>query len=311
MTSVTERAPVVSVRVPSKINLGLVVGPRRPDGHHALSTVYHAVSIHDDVTVRSADEWSVHVIGDDIDGVPDDDSNLALRAAMALGELAGIEHPVEIVIHKEIPVAGGMAGGSADAAAALVGCDQLWGTGFARNDLYDVAADLGCDVPFLLQGGTAMGSGRGEVLTPVLGRGTYHWVLALSETGLSTAEVYAEWDRLRPTPPDGEPESSPGLMAALRSGDPTQLAPHLSNDLQEAALSLRPELDEVLDAGLQFGALAGLVSGSGPTVAFLAEGHKAAIDLAVALTASGAVVRVRRATGPVHGAHLRPVPRAV
>jgi 4-diphosphocytidyl-2-C-methyl-D-erythritol kinase len=294
----------VTVRVPAKVNLELVVGAPTDDGYHPLSTVFHAVALYDEVTVTTADSWGVTVAGPQSLGVPMDGSNLASKAARALAEAAGVDEPVQISIHKDIPVAGGMAGGSADAAATLGACDALWGLNLPRPELERLAAALGSDVPFLIGGGTAMGSGRGEVLAPVLARGTFHWVFALSENGLSTPAVYAECDRLRQGHEVPEPAPSPEMMTALRSGDPRALAAALRNDLQPAALSLRPALGDVLDAGLDFGALGGIVSGSGPTVAFLAGSNEAALDLAVSLTASGAVQDVRRATGPTHGAHL-------
>lgn len=294
----------VTVRVPAKVNLSLLVGPLRPDGFHSLSTVFQAVSLHDDVTVSSADEWSVTVDGPGAGDVPTDATNLALRAARLLADAAGVEDPVRISIHKEIPVAGGMAGGSADAAAALVACEHLWSLGMGREELEEAAAELGSDVPFLVAGGTALGSGRGELLAPVLARGTFHWVFAVSDVGLSTPTVFAELDRLRAHLDVPEPTPNPEMLSALRSGDPHALAAVLENDLGEAAISLRPDLGEVLDEGLRLGALGGVVSGSGPTLAFLAEDHAAAIDLAVALTASGTATDVRRATGPVHGAHV-------
>lgn len=311
MTSAALTPPTVTVRVPAKVNLELLVGAPGPDGYHPLSTVFHAVGLFDEVTVGPAEEWGLEVTGAHALGVPVDGTNLAARAAQALAREGGIDEPVHISIHKEIPVAGGMAGGSADAAATLVACDALWGLARTRSDLEHLAAELGADVPFLLSGGTAMGSGRGEVLAPVLGRGSYHWVFALSEGGLSTPAVYAECDRLRGSRPVPDPEPSPEMMTALRSGDAHALGEALHNDLQAAAISLRPELGDVLDAGLEFGALGGVVSGSGPTIAFLCEDNEGALDLAVSLTASGAVQDVRRATGPVHGAQLVTVPRAL
>ncbi|MGB7818939.1 MAG: 4-(cytidine 5'-diphospho)-2-C-methyl-D-erythritol kinase [Ornithinibacter sp.] len=303
MTSAPLVPGPVTARVPAKINLELVVGPRRDDGYHDLSTVYQAVGLYDDVTVADADEWGVSVSGPLARGVPTDGDNLALRAARLMGERhdAG---PVHIGIRKGIPVAGGMAGGSADAAAALVALDHLWELGMDREALEDLAGALGSDVPFLVTGGTAVGSGRGELLAPVLARGTYHWVLALSEGGLSTPEVYAECDRLREGEPVPDPVANPALMSALRTGDPHELAPQLANDLQDAAISLLPDLGGVLSSGMEYGALAGIVSGSGPTVAFLVEDNEAGLDLAVALTASGVARDVRRASGPVHGAHV-------
>ncbi len=293
----------VTVRVPAKVNLELLVGPRREDGYHALSTVFHAVGLYDDVTVSVADGWGISVSGLLADAVPTDGNNLAMRAARLVQSRFDVE-PVHISIRKGIPVSGGMAGGSADAAATLVGLDHLWDLDLDREAIEELGAELGSDVPFLVAGGTAMGSGRGELLAPVLARGTYHWVFALSDDGLSTPAVYAECDRLRGSATVPEPLPNPALMSALRSGDPHELAPQLANDLQEAALSLRPDLGEVLSAGMEYGALGGMVSGSGPTVAFLVEDNEAGIDLAVSLTASGVVRDVRRANGPVHGAHV-------
>ena len=308
MTSAHTDAMPVTVRVPAKVNLELLVGPLRDDGYHSLSTVFQAVSLHDDVTVAEADEFGCTVTGPLAMGVPATKDNLAVRAAMLLAERAGIETAVHLTIRKDIPVAGGMAGGSADAAAALVGCDRLWGLGLAKDELESAAAEIGSDVPFLISGGTAVGSGRGERLAPALARGKFHWVFGLGSQGLSTPAVYAECDRLRGDGPVAEPSPSPELMAALRSGDPRELAPHLRNDLQAAAISLRPGLADVLAAGVEYGALGGIVSGSGPTVAFLVEGKEAGLDLAIALTASGVVGDVRRASGPVHGAHVIPAP---
>lgn len=306
MTSAHTDPTPVTVRVPAKVNLELLVGPRRDDGFHTLSTVYQAVNLHDDVTVALDDDWGCTVSGQYADVVPADSSNLALRAARLLADDTAVDAPVHITIAKSIPVAGGMAGGSADAAAALVGCDRLWGLGLTTEELEEYASELGSDVPFLIRGGTAMGSGRGERLAPVLARGSYHWVFAISDIGLSTPEVYAECDRLRGTASIPEPTPNSELMSALRTGDPHVLAPQLSNDLQDAAISLRPELGELLKSGMEFGALGGIVSGSGPTVAFLVEDVEAAIDLTVALTATGAAREVRKAVGPVHGAHVIP-----
>ncbi|MGA8977575.1 MAG: 4-(cytidine 5'-diphospho)-2-C-methyl-D-erythritol kinase [Pedococcus sp.] len=309
MTSAAVMPSSVTVRVPAKVNLELLVGAPREDGYHPLSTVYHAVALYDEVTVTSSDDWGVGVSGPQSLGVPVDESNLALRAARRLAELTEVEDPVHVSIRKDIPVMGGMAGGSADAAAALVACDRLWGLALPRTELEQIASELGSDVPFLLSGGTSMGSGRGEVLAPVLARGSFHWVFALSETGLSTPAVYAECDRLRGDAAVEDPTPSPQMMTALRSGDARALGAALRNDLQAAAISLMPALGDVLDAGLEFGALGGVVSGSGPTIAFVVEDNEAAIDLAVSLTASGTVQDVRRATGPAHGAHEISGPR--
>ena len=297
----------VAVRAPAKINLGLSVGPPRSDGFHEVATAYHAIALYDELVAATADELSVSVTTADgvpVDDVPQDRDNLAVAAALAIAERTGVEPLVRLHVTKNIPVAGGMAGGSADAAAALVACDALWQTGLARSELLELAAGLGSDVPFSLVGGTALGTGRGEVLTKVLARGRFEWVVAIADGGLSTPRVYAECDRLRAGRDGSEPKVADDLMAALRAGDADALGAALHNDLQEAACSLRPELRQTLETGEEAGALGSMVSGSGPSVVFLARGREHAIDIAVALSATGTCRSVRRAYGPVAGARL-------
>ena len=297
----------VTVRAPAKINLGLSVGGPRADGFHDVATAYHAISLQDELVAAASEELSIALTTADgipLDDVPQDSSNLAVAAALALAERAGVEPLVRLHVTKSIPVAGGMAGGSADAAAALVACDALWQTGLSRSELAELAAALGSDVPFSLVGGTALGTGRGEVLTPVLARGRFHWVVAIADGGLSTPDVYAECDRLRGGTPVPEPRVADALMAALRTGDADALGVALHNDLQKAACSLRPSLRETLETGTQAGALGSLVSGSGPSVVFLARSPEHAIDIAVALSATGTCRSVRRAHGPVAGARV-------
>lgn len=296
----------VTVRVPGKVNLFLGVGDRRPDGYHELATVFHAVSLSDDVTVRTADVLSLRLVGEGATEVPVDERNLAWQAAELMAEHVGRAPDVEITIEKSIPVAGGMAGGSADAAAVLVAMNSLWELGVPRRDLHAMAAELGSDVPFALHGGTALGTGRGEELATVLARNTFHWVLAFGTGGLSTAAVYGEVDRLREvgSPPrlsDPEP-----VLTALSAGDPHALAPLLGNDLQPAALSLKPDLRRTLGAGVEAGALAGIVSGSGPTCAFLCASAQAAVAVGSELAGAGVCRTVRVAHGPVHGARVVP-----
>lgn len=300
------RAPLstVTVRAPAKLNLQLCVGPLRADGYHDLTTVFHAVSLYDEVTVRRAEALSVVVKGDTADGVPTGGSNLAVRAVQLLAEEAGLPPHVSLLLHKDIPVAGGCAGGSADAAAALVACDVLWELGLTKEELGVLGARLGSDVPFALHGGTALGTGRGERLSPALGSGSYHWALALAAEGLSTPEVYAELDRQRQTRPPRVSAEPSEVLAALRRGSPSALGKALSNELQPAALALRPELRELLDAGLELGALGGVVSGSGPTVAFLGRDEGHAIALAAGLATEAACRGVRVAHGPVPGARV-------
>ncbi|MCX4518870.1 4-(cytidine 5'-diphospho)-2-C-methyl-D-erythritol kinase [Streptomyces anulatus] len=292
----------VTVRVPAKVNVQLAVGAARPDGFHDLANVFLAVGLYDEVTATPADELRITCAGADAARVPLDTTNLAARAALALAERYGVEPAVHLHIAKDIPVAGGMAGGSADGAAALVACDALWGTGASRDELLAICAELGSDVPFSLVGGAALGTGRGEKLTPIEVGGTFHWVFAVADGGLSTPAVYGEFDRLAAGTEVPEPTASPDLLAALRSGDSGALAAALGNDLQPAALSLRPSLAETLAAGTEAGALAALVSGSGPTTAFLVEDESAARKVADALTASGTCREARTAVSPAPGA---------
>ncbi len=316
------------MRVPAKINLQLSVGPLRADGYHDVVTVYHAVALFDEITVSAADRTSVEVTGEGVDSVPVGPTNLAVKAAAALAKATGRRFrgpsaggsagssrasagSVKIEIRKRIPVAAGLAGGSADAAAALVACNELWRTGLQASELAEIAAQLGSDVPFALAGGTAVGLGRGEQLTTALAAGSYDWVLAFGATGLATPDVYAACDRLRAARKSGDgapaakpPELSNELMAALRSGDPTELGPLLSNDLQPAALSLQPLLRRALAAGKEHGALGAIVSGSGPTCAVLAGDAQAASELAVGITGAGVCRAVVQVTGPAPGACL-------
>jgi 4-diphosphocytidyl-2-C-methyl-D-erythritol kinase len=301
----------VTVRVPGKVNLFLAVGDLRDDGYHELTTVFHAVSLFDEITVRNADVLSLEMSGEGVESLPTDRRNLAWRAAELLGEHVGRTPDVAISVEKSIPVAGGMAGGSADAAAVLVAMNALWELGVPRRDLHALAAELGSDVPFALHGGTALGTGRGEQLATVLARNTFHWVLAFGKGGLSTPAVFGEIDRLRADSGRGEPPrlDDPGpLLAALASGDAAQLAPLLGNDLQPAALSLDSKLRRTLRAGEEAGALAGIVSGSGPTCAFLCSSASSAIDVGVQLAGAGVCRTVRAASGPVHGARVVPTP---
>lgn len=294
----------VSVRVPAKINLALRVGERRADGYHELSTVFQAVGLYDTLTAARAPALTASVSGEGCALVPTGEGNLALRAARLLQVRTGVREGAELHVAKAIPVAGGLAGGSADAAAALVACDALWQTGLVREDLLALAAELGSDVPFAVHGGTALGTGRGCQLTEVLARGRYYWVLVLAERGLATPEVFALHDDLAPRPrADVE-----AVLAALRSGDPAALGRALGNDLQAAALRLRPELDRVLSAGVEAGALGVVVSGSGPTVAMLAASGPAAVRLAAEVAGCGWARAVRTAEAPVAGARLVTMP---
>jgi 4-diphosphocytidyl-2-C-methyl-D-erythritol kinase len=298
----------VTVRTPGKINLYLAVGDLLDSGYHELTTLFHAVSLVDEVTVRNADVLSLKSTGEGAEQLPLDERNLAWQAAELMAEHVGRAPDLSISIDKSIPVAGGMGGGSADAAAVLVAINSLWELGVARRDLHTLAAKLGSDVPFALHGGTALGTGRGEELATVLARNTFHWVLAFADGGLSTPKVFRELDRLREVGAPPRLDDPEPVVAALASGDPEQLAPLLGNELQPAALSMKPALRRVLRAGVEAGALAGIVSGSGPTCAFLCRSASSAVDVGTELTGAGVCRTVRVASGPVHGARLVPAP---
>lgn len=296
----------VTVRAPAKINLHLGVGARRADGFHPLDTVYMAVGIHDDVTARAHDGWRVDVRPATYvaaDALPVAGDNIVDRAARLLADLHGVACVGAVDIHKDIPVAGGMAGGSADAAAALVALDRLWGVETPDDDLLQLAAELGSDVPFALVGGSAHGTGRGEIVHRVPDAGTWWWVVVPSPTGLSTLDVYRRFDELNPDAAS-VPAAPVAVLAALATGRPEELVAALHNDLEPAALDLRPELAGLLETGEAAGALRGLVSGSGPTVVFLAESADAARAVAGRLAEDSEVVLV--ANGAVAGAHVVP-----
>jgi 4-diphosphocytidyl-2-C-methyl-D-erythritol kinase len=294
----------VTVRAPAKINLHLGVGAPREDGFHPLETVYQAVGLCDDVTVSRSPGWTLGVsVPDwmDPETVPVTHDNIVDRAARLLAEHHGIASQASVSITKAIPVAGGMAGGSADAAAALVALDRLWKLQTSDDDLLALAARLGSDVPFALVGGTAVGTGRGELVEPVPDPATWWWVAVPSPLGLSTPAVYRRFDELAPDAP-AEPLGARAVLLALSTGDPEILAGALHNDLETAALDLRPDLGDLLELGERSGALRGLVSGSGPTCVFLTEGADAARGVAGRLSEHHDVVLVTN--GPVAGAHV-------
>ena len=313
-------ASSVRVEAPGKVNLFLSVGAPGPDGYHPLTTVFQAVRLIETVTARrqsAQDHGTVTLTLEEPDAdVPIDDSNLAVRAATLLAQTAGVGEGVDLLLRKRVPVAGGMAGGSADAAAALVACNALWGTGLSLPELSALAARLGADVPFPLTGATAVGSGRGDRVTPIMTRGVYHWVFALADEGLSTPAVFRRFDELAGIVPAGAGRGAgitggpavrdvpEALTAALRAGDARALAGSLHNDLQAAALDLRPELARVIAVAEEAGALRAIVSGSGPTIAALVEDPGSAQRVSRALKASGLVADVLRADAPVAGARV-------
>jgi 4-diphosphocytidyl-2-C-methyl-D-erythritol kinase len=295
---------VVHVRVPAKLNLHLSVGPRRSDGFHELVTVYLAVDLYDELMAAPGAGLALSVDGEGREVLAADETNLVWRAASALADHAGVAADAQLVVRKAIPVGGGLAGGSADAAAALVGCAELWGTGTDRAELSTLAAEIGSDVPFALAGGCAVGTGRGEQLAPALTGGAFHFVLALSEEAVATPDAYRTLDRIRSDSPPLDAHAPDAVLDALRRHDPHDLARHMRNDLEAAALALVPRLRRTLAAGRELGALAALVSGSGATCLFLVDGPAAATSLAAALAAEGVCRTTRVVTGPVPGARV-------
>jgi 4-diphosphocytidyl-2-C-methyl-D-erythritol kinase len=301
----------VHVRAPGKINVFFEVGVAGADGYHEVASAYQAVSAYEDVWATPADDVTIEVTGSvDVSGVPLDETNLAVRAARLLAAEIGYEAGVHLRVHKGVPVAGGMGGGSADAAAALVACDALWGAGLSSQDLQRIGSRLGADVPFALMGGTAVGTGRGEQLSPALAHGRFDWVLVVSEEGMSTPAVYDELDAYRSGETSSIPQAPvrpavfPPVLQALRQGDARMLGATAHNDLSHAALRLRPALEDVIDLGMAEGALTGIVSGSGPTLAFLVDDEQAAIALQVVFSAAGH--ETLHVHGPVPGARLMP-----
>jgi 4-diphosphocytidyl-2-C-methyl-D-erythritol kinase len=300
---------MVHAKAPGKINVSLKVGALLPDGYHDVAIAYQAVSLYEEIRAYEADDFSVTVSGTvDLSRVPTDGSNIAIRAARLLARKTGYRGGAHLEIGKHVPVTGGMGGGSADAAATLLACDALWGTDLPREQMLAIATELGSDVPFAFTGGTAIGTGRGDQLSPALAQGQFQWVLAIAEFGLSTPAVYSELDRHRDRhsqdifPASEQPFVDANVLQALRAGDPHQLAETLYNDLQAPALHLEPSLASVLELGEENGALAGIISGSGPTIAFLTADLDNALELQIALSA--ARLNVVRVTGPVHGARL-------
>lgn len=302
------RARTVRVKAPGKINVSFSVGPLRSDGYHSVASVYLAVSLYEEVAASTTNDGEITVSlrrGSLAQDMPLDESNLAVRAARLMAELSERPSGVHLEITKRVPIAGGMGGGSADAAATLLACDALWNAGLSREELAHLAAELGADVPFSLLGGAAVGLGVGDQLTPALAPNPLHWALVLPDFGLSTPTVFAALDRIRiasgfePTEPE---QIDPAVLRALRAGDAEALADTLHNDLQSAATRLAPQLLDVLDQGAEYGALASIVSGSGPTVAMLASSESHAIDLADRLAEAGQ--NALAVHSPVHGAKI-------
>lgn len=313
----------VTAVAPGKVNMSLRVGPLREDGYHEVATLYLAVSLQEEVSVVPRDDEAITLSlsersaftaaplddpdADDASapGVPLDERNLAHRAASTLRERMGHRRGVDITLTKNVPVAGGMGGGSADAAATLVACSALWEAGLTKEQLAETGAELGADVPFAILGGAAVGQGVGDELSPLLTRGELHLVIVPAAAGLSTPQVYRRLDAMRAeSEVEAEaPQLDPDLVRAVCTADAELIATLMANDLQAPAVSLIPSLEDMLDAGLVDGALQGIVSGSGPTVVFLARDAESAGQVATRLQERTSVWAIP-VTAPAPGARL-------
>jgi 4-diphosphocytidyl-2-C-methyl-D-erythritol kinase len=295
----------VTAYASAKLNLALRVGRRRADGFHPLKTLFHAVDLLESVTVTPAKRDRIEVAGLGAEDVPTDSSNLVAQATELLRRMTGRRVPVRIRLNKAVPTAAGLAGGSADAAAALIALNQLWSLGLLPRQLHDLAAALGSDVPFALHGGTAIGHGRGETLTPVRAGSRLYWALVTTPAGMSTPDVFERFDQMvERSALEAPPPIPTGLVDAVRRGDPQAVGRYLINDLQAAILALRPDLSNVLATANRIGALGAVISGSGPTVACLAPGPQSAAKLAETLGAALPNNKILLAAGPAPGARL-------
>jgi 4-diphosphocytidyl-2-C-methyl-D-erythritol kinase len=286
----SRRARRLVLSAAAKVNLTLEVLGKRPDGYHEIATVMQAVELTDRLTLEDADTFELHASP----GVPTDGTNLALRAAFALRETAGITRGVHISLDKRIPVAAGLGGGSADAAAVLLGLNRLWGLRWPRARLEAISVTLGMDVPFFLRGGGALGTGRGEQLEPVDVGGSA-LVLVNPRFGSSTAEVYGRVTQEMYS--DGK--RALDLIEALRSRRAVRIAASLYNSLEAAVAPIHPEIGRMKAALLAAGALGAVMSGSGPTVFGVARSFEHARQIRARLArASWACWAVRTTRGP-------------
>ncbi|MGJ9373712.1 4-(cytidine 5'-diphospho)-2-C-methyl-D-erythritol kinase [Nesterenkonia sp. CF4.4] len=313
----------VTAVAPGKVNVSLRVGPLREDGYHEVATLYLAVSLYEEVSAARRDDGAITVSLSERSAftevqtrdpdtqemvaaaIPLDERNLVHQAASKLRERLGITDGVDLTITKNVPVAGGMGGGSADAAAALVACSALWEAGLSKEQLAEIGSELGADVPFAILGGAAVGQGVGDELSPLLTRGELHLVLVPANTGLSTPSVYATLDEMRAEAGvEAEPpELDPDLVRAVCTADAELVASLMANDLQAPAVASLPSLEDMMDVGMIEGALQGMVSGSGPTLVFLARDAESAHQLCTSFEERTEVWAIP-VTGPASGARL-------
>lgn len=280
MTSTTTgRSVGIRLRTHAKINLFLRVIGRRPDGYHEIESIFHGVSLSDRIHLRPTGGSDINVVMHS-DGPRSEEieleNNLAYLAARSLLERGVTGAGLHIEIDKRIPIAAGLGGGSGNAAGVLIALNELWGAGLGSEDLNAVAASVGSDVPYCLVGGTMLATARGEKLTSLPSPTDLHFVLGISEEPLFTRDVYERWDELGSGPGEG----SASMTLALGTGDPREVGQLLHNDLEAAAFSLRPELEELKKVISSAGALGAAVTGSGPTLFGLASDAEHARDIA-------------------------------
>ena len=281
MTSTgTEALVRARFRTYSKVNLFLRVVGRRPDGYHEIESIFHGISLSDeiDITITDGDDIEVEM---DVErgsdrAAPRIEENLAYLAARALVDRGLEATGVRIHITKRIPIGAGLGGGSGNAAGVLVALNELWKGALGADVLGEVGASVGSDVPYCLTGGTVLASGRGERLSSLPSPSDMHLVLGVSREPLLTRDVYERWDELAF---DAEVGSAP-MTLALGAGDPREVAELLHNDLEPAAFSLRPELEELKKVISSAGALGAGLTGSGPTLFGIAEDDEHARDIA-------------------------------
>jgi 4-diphosphocytidyl-2-C-methyl-D-erythritol kinase len=274
-------SPVVRLKTHAKINLFLRVRGGRPDGYHNIDTIFHTIDLSDAMELRRATNDEIDVRMHQPRGVradiPSGEGNLVVRAAKALARRTDKASGARIDVAKRIPVGAGLAGGSANAAGTLVGLNDLWGAALDAREIHDVGLEVGSDVPFCLTGGCARGTGRGDVLSPIEVPNPIWFVVAVTGIPLATGDVYAAWDGVGPGyEPDGG-----AAAAALRAGDVRRVAALLHNDLEAAALRLRPELADKKEVLVAAGALGACMSGSGPALFAVAAGAGHAREVAV------------------------------
>ncbi|MGX1433761.1 4-diphosphocytidyl-2-C-methyl-D-erythritol kinase [Cytobacillus horneckiae] len=248
------------VKAPAKINLSLDVLGKRDDGYHEVEMIMTTIDLADRLELTLLETNEIKIVSHNR-FVPDDHRNLAYQAAVLLKERFNVNKGVSIAIEKVIPVAAGLAGGSSDAAAALRGLNKLWGLGLTLDELAEIGAEIGSDVSFCVYGGTALATGRGEMIQPLPAPPTCWVILAKPFIGVSTADVYRKLNLNGLKHPNTKE-----MIQAIHTSDYGLVCRHLANVLEDVTLKMHPEVNQIKEQMKRFGADAVLMSGSGPTV---------------------------------------------